>query len=304
MPPDKIPMYVTHAAPPAKLPPKEKPDAPTEQTLTSLLDNGCADTAKMLIAQFEMPYEVSVDGKALLDKLKGTELWLRKFATCDEETLALKSLVMTLSKHDDEVLTVGETGTGKELLSRALIGNRTGYSLAINCAGLPENLVESELFGYAKGAFTGAEGTKQGLMQEAKDGLLFMDEIGELPLAAQGKLLRALQDKKVRRVGAKIEEEINCRFVFATNKNLRDMVQKGLFRQDLYARISTFELHVKPLRTRHCDIPLICKGYKGGEDFHNKYGEHLKDGRLSIEHNVRSLYQYIRRFVVTGKVVI
>lgn len=296
-----IPMFVTHKAP-VKAETKPELQAPSEETLKMLVDGKNFDVVNTFIQGFNLPYEIR-DGK-LIDKAKGTELWLRKFVTVHEETLSLKSYINTLAKHNDEVLIIGETGTGKELLSRALIGNREGKIVAINCAGLPEHLIESELFGYKRGAFTGAEGDRQGLLAMAKDGMLFMDEIGELPLQGQSKLLRALQDRVIRRVGSTVEEEINCRIVFATNKNLRKMVERGLFRQDLYARISTFEFEVKPLRERKCDLELICKSITGGDAFYTKHGEMLHDGRLPLEHNVRSIQQHIRRYTVFDKVML
>ncbi len=281
---------------------KKEHEPVSEGRLRKLIEADCVDLAQELITSTDAPYDI-VDGK-LIDKLKGTELWLKKFVTIDPETVDLKSNIMTLSKHQDEVLIHGETGTGKELLSRALIGNRSGKSLAINCAGLPENLVESELFGYIRGAFTGADGDRQGLMAAASDGLLFLDEIGELPLQAQAKLLRALQDKVVRRVGSNKDEPINCRFVFATNRNISDMVKAGAFRQDLYARISTFEFYVKPVRKRLCDISPICATYPRGQEFYEQHKEMLENGVLPLDHNVRSIQQHHRRWSVFGKVII
>lgn len=287
--------------PPATPIVRQEREVPSEEKLRKFIENGFEDMAQELIDSFALPY--TIKDKQLLDNLKGTDLWLRKFITIDPETDELKSDIMTLSKYNHEVLIHGETGTGKELLSRALIGNRTGKSLAVNCAGLPEHLVESELFGYKRGAFTGAESDRQGLMASASDGLLFLDEIGELPLQAQAKLLRALQDKKIRRVGSMLEEEISCRFVFATNRDISKLVIDGKFRQDLYARISTFEYQVKPLRDRKCDIEPICNALANGKDFYQKYYNELHNGGLSLEHNVRSIQQHHTRWSVFGKVI-
>lgn len=289
---------------PAK--PQTEAPLPSERSLRLLLANDAKDVVLSLIEQHKLPYKVTDDGQ-LVDALFGTELWLKKFITVDPETVTLKDDIHKLSAVDDEVLIIGETGTGKELLARALIGNRQIdkskiKSLAVNCAGLPEALIESELFGHERGSFTGAVSTKQGMMSEAKDGLLFLDEIGELPLSVQGKLLRAIQDRKIRRVGSNIEEDITCKFVFATNKNLAKMVKEDKFRQDLYARISTFELHVKPLRNRKCDIEPIVSSLVGGKDFYHKHGLKLHDGTLSLEHNVRSLQQHVKRWNVLGRV--
>lgn len=279
---------------------------PSEERLRVLLANDCKDVVQDYIERFKLPYKIGDDGQ-LQDALFGTELWLKKFITVDPDTILLKDDITKLSKCDDEVLIIGETGTGKELLARALIGNRQVdntriKSLAINCAGLPEGLVESELFGHEKGSFTGAMSSKQGMMAEAKDGLLFLDEIGELPISVQGKLLRAIQDRKIRRVGSNSEEDITCKFAFATNRDLARMVKEDKFRQDLYARISTFELHVKPLRSRKCDIEPIVSSMHGGKDFYHKHGLKLHDGTLSLEHNVRSLQQHVKRWTILGRV--
>lgn len=294
---DKIPL--------GSLTPKPKVIKPTtpppsEERLRILMANDCLDAVQALIDEHELPLKI-VDGQ-LVDSLAGTELWLRKFVTADADTIGLKNDITTLSKHQDEVLIIGPTGTGKELLSRALIGSRIGKSVAVNCAGLPEHLIESELFGHVRGAFTGAESDKQGLMAVAKEGLLVLDEIGEMPVHVQGKLLRSLQDKTIRRVGSNREEEISCRMVFATNKNISKMVSDGTFRQDLYARISTFELHVKALRDRKCDIEPICNAMPKGKEFYTEHQELLHNGVLSLEHNVRSLQQHVRRWAVFGRV--
>lgn len=288
------------------IPTKPETPIPSEERLRLLLANDCRDVVIGLIEQHKLPYKVTDDNQ-LQDALVGTELWLKRFITVDPDTLQLKADIEKLSKVDDEVLIIGQTGTGKELLARALIGNRQedsnrNKSIAVNCAGLPESLIESELFGHERGAFTGAVSAKQGLMAEAKGGLLFLDEVGELPLAVQGKLLRALQDRKIRRVGSNGEEDISCKFVFATNRNIADMVRKGEFRQDLYARISTFELHVKPLKDRRCDIEPIISSLPGGKAFYDKHGLKLIDGTLSLEHNVRSLQQHVKRWTILGRV--
>jgi len=294
---NKIPLGVLTPKPKAKL---DLPPAPSEERLRLLLANDCIDAAQELIEVHELPFKI-VDGQ-LVDSLEGTDLWLRKFITEDADCIEMKLDIVKLSKTEDEVLIVGATGTGKELLARALIGNRAGKSVAINCAGLPDNLIESELFGHVRGAFTGAESDKQGLMAYAKDGLCFLDEIGELPLSVQGKLLRAIQDRKIRRVGSNKEEEISCKIVFATNKDIRQMTVNGFFRQDLYARISTFELHVKSLDKRKCDIEPITLSLHKGKEFFEVHGDKLMNGQLTLQHNVRSLQQYVKRWNVLGRI--
>jgi len=273
---------------------------PSEEKLRLLIANGAADVAKQLIDTFKLNYRI--DNGQLLDALSMSELWLQKFITEDAETIRMKQDVIKLAKSPDEVLIIGETGTGKELIARAMIGNRSGKFVAVNCAGFPETLIESELFGYVRGAFTGAESNREGLMARAKDGVLFLDEVGELPLTVQAKLLRALQDKAIRRVGGKDEEEISCKFVCATHRDIQKMVKEDKFRQDLYARISTFELYIKPLRERECDILPLIKAMPGGEQFLKALGK--SPYSLDTSLNVRSLQQYVRRHAVLGRVIL
>ena len=154
----------------------------------------------------------------------------------------------------------GESGTGKELFARAIhsTSGRKGSFVPINCAALPEQLLESELFGYAGGAFTGGRKTgKPGLFEIAKDGTVFLDEIAEMPLKCQAKILRVIQDKCIRRIGGSAEIQIDTRIVTATNRNLEQRVEQKEFRQDLYYRINVLPIHIPPLRERSDDIPLL-----------------------------------------------
>jgi len=200
------------------------------------------------------------------------------------------------------VLIFGATGTGKEIIARSMIANRSGAFRAINCAGLPEGLIESILFGHVKGSFTGATGDKRGFIAEAQDGVMFLDEIGEMPMLMQAKLLRTIQEKRITRVGSINEEEINCKFVFASNKDLSKMVEQGTFREDLYARISTLELNIKPLKDRLCDCVPICKSLSGGEKFLEEYETQLKGGVIDLSHNVRSIQRHVIRYSVWGSI--
>ena len=158
------------------------------------------------------------------------------------------------------VLILGETGTGKELVARAIHAKsfRCKHPLiSVNCAAFAENLIESELFGHEKGAFTGAMQTKKGLIESADGGTLFLDEVGELPLEAQASLLRVLQENEIRRVGSNKMISINVRILVATHKNLRSMVEEKRFREDLYYRLNVFELNLPPLRERASDISKL-----------------------------------------------
>lgn len=168
---------------------------------------------------------------------------------------------------NSNILITGESGTGKELVARAIheSSNRKGEFIPINCASIPPDLVESELFGHTGQAFTGAQKTRIGLFESADGGTLFLDEIGELPLAVQPKLLRALQENMIRRIGDNREKSINTRVIAATNIELEKAVAEGSFREDLYWRLNVIHLHVPPLRERVFDIPLLV------EFFLNKY---------------------------------
>ncbi len=157
----------------------------------------------------------------------------------------------------EPVLITGETGTGKELVARSIAMLKGGSFVAVNCASIPENLLEAELFGYARGAFTGAHRDKPGLIEEARGGVLFLDEIGEMPLEVQAKLLRVLQDGRFRRLGETREREVDFKLISATNKDLLQEVERGLFRRDLYHRISHFLIKIPPLRERREDIPVL-----------------------------------------------
>lgn len=273
---------------------------PSVEKLQMMLDNGMTDTVQLHIDTFKLPYKI--DGTKIKDALEGAEQWISKFITEDPETLTMLEEVRLLSKIDDEVLITGETGTGKETIAKAMIGKRRGSIVGVNCAGLPAELIESELFGHVRGAFTGAVGEKKGLMSEAANGVMFLDEIGELPLHTQGKLLRALQEKKIRKVGGTQSEDITCKFVCATHRNIKEMVEEGKFRQDLYARISTFEIHIKPLRHRTCDIIPIIKSLNGGKEFIEKAADAIPLLDLSL--NVRSLQRAVKRFNVLGRVIL
>jgi len=163
---------------------------------------------------------------------------------------------------DTTVLLEGESGTGKELFARALhaLSQRSdGPFVAINCAAIPETLLETELFGHEKGAFTGASNRKPGKFELAHRGTLFLDEIGELPLALQAKILRALEEKKFERVGGTSLLQVDVRVVAATNRNLRVAVAARQFREDLFFRLSVFPITIPPLRERHSDIPMLAK---------------------------------------------
>ena len=172
----------------------------------------------------------------------------------------VRDMIERLAKSQAPVFINGESGSGKELAARMihLKGPRAEQPfIAVNCGAIPENLMESEFFGYKKGAFTGAEGDRDGFFQAANNGTLFLDEVADLPLAMQVKLLRAIQEKKVRKVGATTEEPVDARIISATHKKLSALVDSGEFRQDLYYRLHVIELSMPSLREMREDIPPI-----------------------------------------------
>jgi len=176
----------------------------------------------------------------------------------------IQHLLRKVAPTDSSVLITGETGTGKELLARlihALSPRRDKPFVAVNTSAIPENLQESELFGHKKGAFTGAVQDRLGLFEEAKGGTLFLDEIGETTPALQSKLLRALENRVIRRVGESGERGIDVRIIAATNRDLGELVRGGEFREDLFFRLNVVHLHLPPLREREGDLPLFLEAF-------------------------------------------
>jgi len=195
----------------------------------------------------------------------------------------LRSLIERVSQYDSTILITGESGTGKELVAKEIhfqSKRRDKSFVPINCAALPENLLESELFGFRKGAFTDAKMDKKGLIEEAHQGTLFLDEIGDLPLAIQVKLLRFLQDGKIRRIGDTSEREVDVRIIAATNQDLKQAVSDKRFRNDLFFRLNVIQIHVPPLRERMEDIPLLVK------NFTRKFSEKYKKTMATIDPEV------------------
>jgi two-component system response regulator PilR (NtrC family) len=195
---------------------------------------------------------------------------------------ALFAMIDRIARTSSTVLIDGESGTGKELIARAIhfASPRAGRRfLSINCGALPENLLESELFGHERGAFTGAVREKRGLFHEADRGSLLLDEIGEMTPTMQVKLLRALQEKVIRKVGGNVEEPVDVRIIAATNQDLAAKIADGSFREDLYYRINVIPLHLPPLRERREDVPLLV------EFFIDKYcrGLEIEPKKISVE---------------------
>jgi DNA-binding NtrC family response regulator len=207
--------------------------------------------------------ELAIERRRLLAEVRSLQRRLDGESTLvggSAAMLRLREQIAKVAPVPSTVLVGGESGTGKELVARELhrLGpNPGGPFLAINCAALPEQLIESELFGHERGAFTGASITRKGAFEAAERGTLFLDEIGELPLAAQAKLLRVLEERRVTRLGATRSLPVEARVVAATNRNLAAEVAAGRFREDLFYRVNVHQIDVPPLRERRSDVPEI-----------------------------------------------
>lgn len=177
---------------------------------------------------------------------------------------SVKELIENAAKSDARILITGENGTGKELVAR-LVQLKSSRSnkpfISVNCAAIPENLIESELFGHTKGSFTGATNDRVGKFEMADTGTLFLDEVGDMSLTTQAKVLRVLQDMKVTKIGASETTDIDVRIISATNKDLKEEIKKGNFREDLFYRLNVIPFYISPLRERKDDIPLLVKYY-------------------------------------------
>ncbi|MGC1443401.1 MAG: PEP-CTERM-box response regulator transcription factor, partial [Burkholderiaceae bacterium] len=239
------------------------------------------------------------------------EMPLKDLITRDPNMVKVCRQIEKLSPTDASVLLAGESGTGKEVLARGLhdlSNRRSNRFVAINCAAIPENLLESELFGYEKGAFTGAVKQTQGKIEVADGGTLFLDEIGDLPMSLQAKLLRFLQSRVIERIGGRNEIAVNVRVVCATHRNLRELIEKGFFREDLYYRLTEMVINIPPLRDRTGDASLLAHA------FVKKFAREQKRDRLTLRDdalqaiashnwpgNVRELENCIKRAVIMAE---
>jgi formate hydrogenlyase transcriptional activator len=225
--------------------------------------------------------------------------------------VAILEDVKTVAATDCAVLIQGETGTGKELIAQAIheaSARRQHRRVAINCAAIPAALLESELFGYERGAFTGAIASKMGRFQAADRGTLFLDEIGELAIELQPKILRVIQEQELERLGSSHTTRIDVRIVAATNQNLEDMAAAGRFRMDLYYRLNVFPIRLPPLRERTEDIPVLVRHFvRTYASRHGKSITHVPDEVLTTlvrydwPGNIRELQNFIERSVILTK---
>ncbi|HKT61096.1 MAG TPA: sigma-54 dependent transcriptional regulator [Gemmatimonadales bacterium] len=256
--------------------------------------------------------ELAVERRRLLDEVRGLRRQVDGESSLVGNSAAMQRLreqIARIAPVPSTVLIGGESGTGKELVAREL--HRLGPQpkapfLAINCAALPEQLIESELFGHERGAFTGAVATRKGAFEAAERGTLFLDEIGELPLAAQAKFLRVLEERRVTRVGGTRPLPVDARVVAATNRDLEAEVRAGRFREDLYYRINVHRLQVPPLRERRSDVPEIAGRFAAA--ICERFG--IRPKRLSADaldllmaydwprNNVRELRNVVERMII------
>lgn len=244
------------------------------------------------------------------DKSQNKTEWVGQSAAVDE----VQKLINKVAQTNANVMILGESGTGKELIARIVHQNSQragGPFIPVNCAAIPLELFESELFGHEKGAFTGAHQTRKGRFELANGGTLFLDEIGDLPLLMQVKLLRVLQERTYERVGGNQSLTANVRIIAATHKNLNESIERGEFREDLYYRLNVFPIEIAPLRDRREDIPLLIKHFIHQYRHHTGQTMVLSDAVMAFlcdyewPGNVRELANLIERLSIlfSGKVL-
>ncbi len=220
------------------------------------------DNIRLVLKNAFEKYKLQKDILIMKDQLKPSAL--ENIIGRSPVMLELFSTIPKVAQSSAAVLITGESGTGKELVARAIHNlslRKDNAFIAINCAAIPDALLESELFGYMKGAFTGAVSNKEGLFELADDGTLLLDEIGEMPLTLQAKLLRVIEDSTFRRVGGTSDIKIDVRIISVTNRNIKNIINDGRFREDLYFRLNVLSVDVPPLRNRREDIPLLIKHF-------------------------------------------
>ena len=228
--------------------------------------------------------------EASVPKKEAAEVEFFGMIGSSREMLKVFTTIKKVADTPANILILGESGTGKELVARAIHANSSRAKMpfmAINSGGIPENLLESELFGYMKGSFTGAYADRAGLFELARGGTIFLDEIGELPPVLQVKLLRVVQEKTFRRIGGGEDIKVDVRIISATHQNLKERVKKGEFREDLYFRLNVIPIHMPPLRERREDIPLLTKHFI--EKYAREFG---KEVRMISSYAMELLMQY------------
>lgn len=264
------------------------------------------DEVRINIANALRSRNLEVENRVLRKELQ-KEYSFQNLVGNSEAMHKIFELIRKVSDSPTNVLVTGESGTGKEMVAKAIHYNsplKDRPFVSVNCGAIPENLVESELFGHKKGSFTGAISDKDGLFEVADGGTLFLDEIGELPLSSQVRILRAIQEKTVRRVGGTEDIKVEVRIIAATNRDLEQMVQQGTFRQDLYYRLNVINIRTPPLRERRDDIPLLAGHFlqKYSERFSKQIQTISKEAmdllkKYDFPGNVRELENIIERTV-------
>lgn len=267
------------------------PQKAIEQTLRKEYDKQKIPIEEQLVMLKQIlgpDYKIEDHGKSILEN----------FITCDSRLLKVKEQILKLRDKQINVLLVGETGTGKEILAQSLNENRKGKFIGVNCAGIPESLFESEFFGVVKGAYTGCNNTRDGYFEQANNGTIFLDEISELPYYIQCKLLRVIESRVVRRIGDTEDHTINCRIVSATNC-LDLHKQITTFRQDLYYRLRGTLVTTIPLRERRDDIRLIVDHYDKEDKIPVEFIEFLVNSKEEYPFlgNVRELKNMIQEYL-------
>jgi len=217
-----------------------------------------------LLTAFSGPARILLEGSGITESRRGRRDEASPFVGRSRDFIRILRMIEKVKNSDVPVFIAGESGTGKELVARAVHGSgrrKNGPFVALNCGAIPDHLLESELFGHARGAFTGALRHKPGLIEEAHLGTFFLDEVGDLSLNLQAKLLRVLQEREIRRIGENRTRSVDVRFISATNKDIEREVQKGRFREDLYYRLKIVSLELPPLRERKEDIPCLLQHF-------------------------------------------
>jgi two-component system response regulator PilR (NtrC family) len=253
------------------------------------------DEVRINIANALRSRNLEVENRVLRKELQ-KEYSFQNLVGNSEAMHKIFELIRKVSDSPTNVLVTGESGTGKEMVAKAIHYNsplKDRPFVSVNCGAIPENLVESELFGHKKGSFTGAISDKDGLFEVADGGTLFLDEIGELPLSSQVRILRAIQEKTVRRVGGTEDTKVEVRIIAATNRDLESMVQQGTFRQDLYYRLNVINIRTPALRERRDDIPLLAS------HFLQKYSERFNKAIQTISKEAMDL---LRKYDFPGNV--
>ena len=271
---------------------------------------GSIEALKNIVRSALLKKGLVIENKTLKKEVETTETAENLFCGMigtNREMLKIFATIKKVSDTPANILILGESGTGKELVARAIHENSARSKMpfiAINSGGIPENLLESELFGYMKGSFTGAYADKQGFFEMARGGTIFLDEIGELSPSLQVKLLRIIQERTFRRIGGAEDIKVDVRIISATNKNLQERVTKGEFREDLYYRLNVIPIFIPPLRERREDIPLLINSFI--EKYAQMFGKEIRNissyamellMNYAFPGNIRELENIIERSV-------